>query len=532
MRYNLPILKRAGRKAQLFGFTAALAVLIGVMGITEVKAQTMMPIPGHNYVYTGYVRGFWFTAPADFFILGIRVPTDASTSQQQMQIVRFDNNTPPPNYAASTTAFQTLYYNGNVPGTAITPLKIRVNQGEVIGVLGSRWSSAGNFSSQNSYGNGGYSSNIFGQPTTLYRLLHQGGIMTSAAGPLSSGGSGSIGRLELYYGPPCEVPDPNTNLQVSIVDAASNPIAYTEIPSDVYVQYSIAYPDTASPVSITLNFYEVGGSTTTPVFTTTVTDQKLENQVLMDEQQISIPSGVQPGYYRVVPVVNSFNSCHEPQDTELNEFTLMLVNPGDQPCIVWPGDCNADLIVNYGDKKALHGYIHEANLRASWLQGPARYRSEVQSNPLALLDWVPQAAVPWQTAMGCHMDTDGNGMINNFDNIAIRKNWMRAGTEATKDENTFDVETFAVSQNYPNPFNASTAIRYSVPEASHVKIVVMDMLGREVATIVNGMKQAGESTATFNAANLESGNYVAIATLQGASTGTTFTKTLRMTLSK
>ena len=52
-------------------------------------------------------------------------------------------------------------------------------------------------------------------------------------------------------------------------------------------------------------------------------------------------------------------------------------------------------------------------------------------------------------------------------------------------------ETFALHQNYPNPFNPSTTIRFDLPEASNVSLVIFDMMGREVATLISGPAEAG-----------------------------------------
>jgi subtilisin family serine protease len=68
--------------------------------------------------------------------------------------------------------------------------------------------------------------------------------------------------------------------------------------------------------------------------------------------------------------------------------------------------------------------------------------------------------------------------------------------------------TFTLSQNYPNPFNPSTKIKYSVPRQSLVKLIVYDLLGREVAVLVNDMQQRGNYEAVFNASNFASGVYV------------------------
>ena len=66
---------------------------------------------------------------------------------------------------------------------------------------------------------------------------------------------------------------------------------------------------------------------------------------------------------------------------------------------------------------------------------------------------------------------------------------------------------FQLFQNYPNPFNTSTTIKYEIPQASHVKIVLYDILGREVTTLVNEGKNAGYYTIKFNASSLASGVY-------------------------
>ena len=67
--------------------------------------------------------------------------------------------------------------------------------------------------------------------------------------------------------------------------------------------------------------------------------------------------------------------------------------------------------------------------------------------------------------------------------------------------------SFGLSQNYPNPFNPSTAISYQLSAVSEVRLVVFDLLGREVATLVNEKKEAGNYTVSFNGANLTSGVY-------------------------
>ena len=68
-------------------------------------------------------------------------------------------------------------------------------------------------------------------------------------------------------------------------------------------------------------------------------------------------------------------------------------------------------------------------------------------------------------------------------------------------------EQFILEQNYPNPFNPSTSIRYSIPNSEFVRLKVYDILGREVATLVNEEKPAGSYGVEFNASQLSSGIY-------------------------
>jgi len=67
---------------------------------------------------------------------------------------------------------------------------------------------------------------------------------------------------------------------------------------------------------------------------------------------------------------------------------------------------------------------------------------------------------------------------------------------------------FALEQNYPNPFNPTTTINYSIPEAGNVELKVFDVLGNEVATLVNEEKTAGNYIANFNASSFASGIYI------------------------
>jgi photosystem II stability/assembly factor-like uncharacterized protein len=69
-------------------------------------------------------------------------------------------------------------------------------------------------------------------------------------------------------------------------------------------------------------------------------------------------------------------------------------------------------------------------------------------------------------------------------------------------------DEYKLKQNYPNPFNPNTTINYEIPQAGLVSIKVYDVLGQEIATLVNEEKQSGKYEISFNAVGLASGVYI------------------------
>ncbi|WP_457651635.1 FG-GAP-like repeat-containing protein [Rhodocaloribacter sp.] len=79
---------------------------------------------------------------------------------------------------------------------------------------------------------------------------------------------------------------------------------------------------------------------------------------------------------------------------------------------------------------------------------------------------------------------------------------------ATAVEDAALPDDFALAPNYPNPFNPRTTIPFALPRAAHVTLTVFDLLGRPVATLVDGRRAAGTHRVTFDAAGLPSGVYL------------------------
>jgi hypothetical protein len=332
------------------------------------------------------------------------------------------------------------------------------------------------------------------------------------------------------YGPYVSTYRPDMRFEICNED----PLAYDMtvptlqyLPGTVPVSWNVGRNTGSFTANVTLNLYRPNG--------TFVKSESFQVPVNADMKsgtyQFSL-ANVPAGYYRIEAVYNGLNECGEYSDHFVSR-AVMILDPGSVPCEVWPGDVNNDGIVNYGDRASLHGYIYEANLRSPWLNGPSRYRVDLDINPLGYYAWEMQPAVPWQTQEGCYMDADGNGTVNNFDYIAVKMNWMRThGLAPKSDRQPASTSSFAMEQNYPNPFNPTTSISYRLPERSTVRIVITDMLGREVATLIDGEVEAGTHVAHFDATGMSSGNYIARVAMTGLESGASYSNTMKMTLGK
>ena len=118
------------------------------------------------------------------------------------------------------------------------------------------------------------------------------------------------------------------------------------------------------------------------------------------------------------------------------------------------------------------------------------------------------------TVSGTLTLTSGN-LDNSVYQVTVSGSIVKTGGTTSRnpivtgvEESTSSVpESYALHQNYPNPFNPSTNFTYQVAREGHVSLKVYDALGKEVASLVNEVKQAGTYGATWNAAGFGSGIY-------------------------
>jgi hypothetical protein len=318
--------------------------------------------------------------------------------------------------------------------------------------------------------------------------------------------------------------DPNPTTVDFTVPASVN------IPATIPLTYSISDKDDSYSMNLTFNFRTTTGSL---AYTQSTTVSVTAGVPLTGT--VNLPSSaLSPGYYIVETIFNVKDYCAGMKDVVVKKV-IMVLGPGQIPCLVWPGDVNNDGTVDYGDRSGLNKYIQTANLSPLWLGGPPRYRVDAATNPMTYYTWEAQASLPWQTTNGCYMDADGNGTVNSLDYIAVRVNWLRThGTSTPKQSDGSVPLAFGMSQNYPNPFGAAvktTRIDCSLPEVSEVTLTVTDLAGKKVATLTSGQLTAGIHSFSFDGSTLNAGLYIATITAQGGS-GMTFKKSIKMSLTK
>lgn len=171
--------------------------LVLLFAVATAPAQ-QIPLPAFASTYTApQSRGFWFQAPVDFVITGLRVPDESGTGLQHVEVVDF-GVTAPATFPATTVGSQ-LFRATAQPAGNVLPVTIPVTAGRFIGVLGGCGSTT---LAASQAAAGTFASSVLGVPITLTRLGSPASIQAvTVAPPCWSEAAGPIGRVEVLVAP-------------------------------------------------------------------------------------------------------------------------------------------------------------------------------------------------------------------------------------------------------------------------------------------------------------------------------------------
>lgn len=144
-------------------------------------------------------------------------------------------------------------------------------------------------------------------------------------------------------------------------------------------------------------------------------------------------------------------------------------------------------------------YCHPTgNIYASALGGGVYFSSD-NGNYWSTLD----SGITANSVFTFEVDNSGHLFAGTWGNSIFRS----VNTTGIKDQIFKTPISYELYQNYPNPFNPSTIIKYTISKSSFVSLIIYDLLGKEIATLVNEEKQIGNYEIEFDGSNLASGVY-------------------------
>ena len=173
------------------------------------------------------------------------------------------------------------------------------------------------------------------------------------------------------------------------------------------------------------------------------------------------------------------------------------------PATTTLGTSTNEMRIGRGNSDPGSGYLDEIRL---W--SVVRTQAEITNNMCN--KWIPNNATGLKAKW--HFDNDYIDSVSGWNGTAIGTcSFDTTGIYCTPtgivgNDGKLPIE-YNLKQNYPNPFNPTTNISYQIPKSAFVTLKVFDILGKEVASLVNDNKQAGKYIVEFNASSLSSGVY-------------------------
>lgn len=303
--------------------TTGTTYYVGQSGNVSATVDALaMPTYSRN-VPSNETRGYYFTAPVDFIITGLRVPVAIGGTVSGISVIKLP--TAPPLYTNVTNTFSTLYLNQAITGTSIVPVNIPVYAGDIIGVLGERNDTS---AYGPNLGTGVFSSmlGVSGPTLNLYRMGMLFNLATQTPTNIWTETVNTIGIVEMYVNQAC-----NSTLTPVTVSIVPSPTVVVAPPPTICANSS--YTLSASGAS---TFTWTGGPQTSTyvVNPSTTTTYSVRGSILSTctSSLSTVTISVDPGIPTLTATSSSSVVCSG------NTLTL---NGNGAPSYTWAGGANS-----------------------------------------------------------------------------------------------------------------------------------------------------------------------------------------------
>ncbi len=219
-----------------------------------------------------------------------------------------------------------------------------------------------------------------------------------------------------------------------------------------------------------------------------------------------------------------FHFINASTDTLLAKYPNMVDTANIEAHLTFSGAPNDSIILAYAQQRYNSNYsntglpdigaqmLPQTDDTTTWGTAPANNYNEYTFD--------------YGTAAAAYTHSEGGYPVGDLNWYPDKLKEWEGGATAIRQENNQMPSSFYLSQNYPNPFNPTTVINYSIAKAGLVTLKVYNILGQEVATLVNREQATGTYKVSFDASNMASGVYVY------RLTSSNFSLTKKMTLIK
>ena len=241
----------------------------------------------------------------------------------------------------------------------------------------------------------------------------------------------------------------------------------------------------------------------------------IDTQYIPSEASVSPTSGVN-GWSQSVYFINDrinladYYQAQGVSTANVVSYAFAYFNaPSNQQAKLWVGSdealrvyINGAIAYNYNSSRAFTPDPNNADTTSMWYD---IVTVNIKKGPNTILVKSLQNVGRYDFSLNiCEVESDMNYRGNRVMGLKFT---TTGNTTGVNENNASTISSFELRNNYPNPFNPTTVITYQTAKASSVKLIIYDMTGREIATLVNGEKAAGSYSVPWNASNISSGVY-------------------------